>query len=134
MLGLAMPTNRGAIAEQDCELRPRGVPHDRLGTLFMAGDAAHIVPPAGVRGLNSAASDIYYLYHALVDHYTKREDAGLESYSRPALARVWKGQRFFWWMTTLLHRFSDSSNFDRRLQDTEARVSVLLAQAPRLAR
>jgi p-hydroxybenzoate 3-monooxygenase len=79
------------------------------------------VPPTGARGRNSAASDIDYLYHAhsLVHHYTKRDDAGLESYSRRALARVWKGQQFSRWMTTLLHRFPDSSNFDRRLQDTE---------------
>ena len=91
----------------------------RSGTLFLAGDAAHIVPPTGARGLNSAASDLYYLYHALVHHYTKRDNAGLGSHSRRARARVWKGQRFSWWMTTVLHRFRDSSNFDRRLQDTE---------------
>jgi len=91
----------------------------RYGNLFLAGDAAHIVPPTGARGLNSAASDIHYLYHALADHYTKGDDAGLEAYSRRALARVWKGQRFSWWMTTLLHRFPEDSPFDRRLQDTE---------------
>ena len=91
----------------------------RYGNLFLAGDAAHIVPPTGARGLNSAASDIHYLYHALVDHYRDRDDRGLEGYSRKALARVWKGQRFSWWMTTLLHRFPDSSPFDRRLQDTD---------------
>ena len=91
----------------------------RYGSLFLAGDAAHIVPPTGARGLNSAASDIYYLYHALVDHYKKGDDRGLDSYSQRALARVWKGQRFSWWMTTLLHRFPDSSGFDQRLQDTE---------------
>ncbi len=91
----------------------------RFGNLFLAGDAAHIVPPTGARGLNSAASDIYYLYHALLDHYTDRDDRGLDSYSRRALARVWKGQRFSWWMTSLLHRFPDSSPYDRRLQDTE---------------
>ena len=91
----------------------------RYGNLFLAGDAAHIVPPTGARGLNSAASDIYYLYHAMVDHYKKRDDSGLDTYSQKALARVWKGQRFSWWMTTLLHRFPDSSAFDRRLQDTD---------------
>lgn len=91
----------------------------RFGNLFLAGDAAHIVPPTGARGLNSAASDIYYLYHALVDHYEKRDDAGLDGYSEKALARVWKGQRFSWWMTTLLHRFPESSAFDRRLQETD---------------
>jgi p-hydroxybenzoate 3-monooxygenase len=91
----------------------------RYGSLFLAGDAAHIVPPTGARGLNSAASDIHYLYHALVDHYRAGDDRGLEGYSQKALARVWKGQRFSWWMTTLLHRFPEQSDFERKLQDTE---------------
>jgi p-hydroxybenzoate 3-monooxygenase len=91
----------------------------RHGNLFLAGDAAHIVPPTGARGLNSAASDIYYLYHALVDHYRKGDDRGLDGYSAKALARVWKAQRFSWWMTTLLHRFPDASPYEQRLQDTE---------------
>jgi p-hydroxybenzoate 3-monooxygenase len=91
----------------------------RHGTLFLAGDAAHIVPPTGARGLNSAASDIYYLYHALLDHYHRGDDRGLEGYSAKALARVWKAQRFSWWMTNLLHRFPDSSPYEQRLQDTE---------------
>lgn len=91
----------------------------RYGNLFLAGDAAHIVPPTGARGLNSAASDIYYLYHALVDHYAKGDNAGLEGYSANALARVWKAQRFSWWMTTMLHTFPESISYDRKLQDTE---------------
>jgi len=91
----------------------------RYGNMFLAGDAAHIVPPTGARGLNSAASDIYYLYHAMVDHYEKGDDKGLEAYSAKALARVWKGQRFSWWMTNLLHRFSADSGFDQRMQDTD---------------
>jgi p-hydroxybenzoate 3-monooxygenase len=91
----------------------------RYGRLFLAGDAAHIVPPTGARGLNSAASDIYYLYHALVDRYRTGDERGLDAYSQRALARVWKGQRFSWWMTMLLHRFPESSGFDQRLQDTE---------------
>jgi p-hydroxybenzoate 3-monooxygenase len=91
----------------------------RYGRLFLAGDAAHIVPPTGARGLNSAASDIYYLYHAMMDHYKKGDDAGLEDYSRRALARVWKAQRFSWWMTTLLHRFPDRIAYEDRLQDTD---------------
>ena len=91
----------------------------RYGRLFLAGDAAHIVPPTGARGLNSAASDIYYLYHALMDHYAKGDDAGLDAYSQKALARVWKAQRFSWWMTTLLHKFPDNSAYENRLQDTE---------------
>jgi len=91
----------------------------RWGNLFLAGDAAHIVPPTGARGLNSAASDIYYLYHALVAHYQRGDDSGLDGYSAKALARVWKAQRFSWWMTTMLHTFPDSIEYDRRLQQTE---------------
>ncbi|WP_245510682.1 4-hydroxybenzoate 3-monooxygenase [Antarcticimicrobium sediminis] len=91
----------------------------RYGNLFLAGDAAHIVPPTGARGLNSAASDIYYLYHALLDHYQNGDDTGLEEYSQKALARVWKAQRFSWWMTSLLHTFPDSIAYDKRLQQTD---------------
>jgi len=91
----------------------------RYGNLFLAGDAAHIVPPTGARGLNSAASDIYYLYHALLDHYQEGDDTGLEQYSQKALARVWKAQRFSWWMTSLLHTFPDSIAYDKRLQQTD---------------
>jgi p-hydroxybenzoate 3-monooxygenase len=91
----------------------------RYGRLFLAGDAAHIVPPTGARGLNTAASDVYYLYHALIDHYRKGDDSGLDSYSQTALARVWKAQRFSWWMTMLLHRFPDRVSYDDRLQETE---------------
>ncbi|WP_396267736.1 4-hydroxybenzoate 3-monooxygenase [Ideonella sp.] len=91
----------------------------RYGNLFLAGDAAHIVPPTGARGLNSAASDIYYLYHALVAHYQHGDDSGLENYSAKALARVWKAQRFSWWMTSMLHTFPDSGGYDQKLQETE---------------
>jgi p-hydroxybenzoate 3-monooxygenase len=91
----------------------------RYGNLFLAGDAAHIVPPTGARGLNSAASDIYYLYHALLAHYKQGDSSGLDNYSAKALARVWKAQRFSWWMTTLLHTFPANSEYDRKLQDTE---------------
>lgn len=91
----------------------------RYGNLFLAGDAAHIVPPTGARGLNSAASDIYYLYHAMVAHYKNGDDSGLESYSAKALARVWKAQRFSWWMTTLLHTFPDNIPYDQKLQQTD---------------
>lgn len=91
----------------------------RHGSLFLAGDAAHIVPPTGARGLNSAASDIYYLYHALTDHYARGDDAGLEAYSAKALARVWKAQRFSWWMTNMLHRFPSNLPYEDHLQDTE---------------
>lgn len=91
----------------------------RYGNLFLAGDAAHIVPPTGARGLNSAGSDIYYLYHALVSKYKEGDNTGLDTYSEKALARVWKAQRFSWWMTTMLHSFPDSIEYDQRLQDTD---------------
>ena len=91
----------------------------RYGNLFLAGDAAHIVPPTGARGLNSAASDIYYLYHALLAHYQQGDDSALDGYSAKALARVWKAQRFSWWMTTMLHTFPDSIEYDQKLQQTE---------------
>ncbi|MCB1417996.1 MAG: 4-hydroxybenzoate 3-monooxygenase [Notoacmeibacter sp.] len=91
----------------------------RYGNMFLAGDSAHIVPPTGARGLNTAASDIQYLYHGMVDHYQKGDSTGLEEYSAKALARVWKTQRFSWWLTTLLHRFPDMSEYDSRLQSAE---------------
>jgi p-hydroxybenzoate 3-monooxygenase len=91
----------------------------RYGNLFLAGDAAHIVPPTGARGLNSAASDIYYLYHAMLAHYQRGDDSGLDGYSAKALARVWKAQRFSWWMTTMLHSFPGSLEYDQKLQQTE---------------
>lgn len=91
----------------------------RYGNLFLAGDAAHIVPPTGARGLNSAASDIYYLYHALIAHFEKGDDTGLEQYSAKALARVWKAQRFSWWMTNMLHTYPDSISYEQKLQQTE---------------
>ncbi len=103
----------------------------RFGNLFLAGDAAHIVPPTGARGLNTAASDIFYLYHAFLDHYRRGSDHGLDSYSQRALGRVWKGQRFSWWMTMLLHRFPDSSPYERRLQETE--LAYLLSSREALA-
>ena len=91
----------------------------RYGNLFLAGDAAHIVPPTGARGLNSAASDIYYLYHAMLAHYQNGDSTGLDKYSEKALARAWKAQRFSWWMTTMLHTFPDSIAYDQKLQDTD---------------
>lgn len=88
----------------------------RYGNLFLAGDAAHIVPPTGAKGLNLAASDIYYLYHGFQDHYLKGDSTGLDAYSEKALARVWKAERFSWWMTNLLHRAPEGSETDLRLQ------------------
>jgi p-hydroxybenzoate 3-monooxygenase len=89
------------------------------GRLFLCGDAAHIVPPTGAKGLNTAASDIHYLFEALAEKYSERSDAGLNAYCEKALARVWKTQRFSWWMTNLLHHFPDQTSFDRRVQSAE---------------
>lgn len=91
----------------------------RFGRLFLVGDAAHIVPPTGAKGLNSAASDVHYLFEGLVEHYKSQNTAGLDAYSERALARVWKAQRFSWWMTSLLHKFPDHGDFDQRLQQTD---------------
>jgi p-hydroxybenzoate 3-monooxygenase len=90
----------------------------RVGRLLLAGDAAHIVPPTGAKGLNLAASDVRYLSHALAEHYREKSAAGLDHYSDRALARVWKAERFSWWMTTLLHTFPDSA-FDQKMQLAE---------------
>ena len=91
----------------------------RHGRLFLAGDAAHIVPPTGAKGLNLAASDVFYLWRALAEHYGEGSDAGLDAYSPTALRRVWKAERFSWWMTSILHRFPGSSGFEQRLQQAE---------------
>ena len=91
----------------------------RFGRLFLAGDAGHIVPPTGAKGLNLAASDVRYLSRALIEHYRDRSDAGLARYSEQALRRVWRAERFSWSMTRLLHHFPDHNGFDRKIQLTE---------------
>lgn len=96
----------------------------RHGRLFLAGDAAHIVPPTGAKGLNLAASDVFYLWQALVEFYTRRSSAGIDAYSARALSRVWKAERFSWWMTSQLHRFPESSGFDLKIQRSELEYLV----------
>ena len=91
----------------------------RFGRLFLAGDAAHIVPPTGAKGLNLAASDVFYLSEGLAQFYRDNSVAGIDAYSDRALARVWKAERFSWWMTALLHRFPGQTPFDLRLQRAE---------------
>ncbi|ESX18791.1 hypothetical protein X767_24045 [Mesorhizobium sp. LSJC264A00] len=91
----------------------------RFGRLFLVGDAAHIVPPTGAKGLNLAASDVRYLFAGLREFYLDKSPSGLEAYSAKALARVWKAVRFSWWMTTMLHRFPDTGEFGQRIQEAE---------------
>jgi p-hydroxybenzoate 3-monooxygenase len=91
----------------------------RFGRLFLAGDAAHIVPPTGAKGLNLAASDVGLLAHALAEFYGERSSAGIDHYSTRSLQRVWRAERFSWWFTSLMHRFPDGGDFAQRLQHAE---------------
>ena len=91
----------------------------RWGRLFLAGDAAHIVPPTGAKGMNLAVSDVTMLAEALIEKYADRSDAGIDGYSARALARVWKAERFSWWFTSVTHRFPTMDGFDRRIQIAE---------------
>jgi p-hydroxybenzoate 3-monooxygenase len=91
----------------------------RFGRLFLAGDAAHIVPPTGAKGLNLAAADVRVLARALVAFYGSRRTDLIEAYSETCLRRVWKAQRFSWWMTSMLHRFFGRTPFEDQLQLAE---------------
>ncbi len=91
----------------------------RFGRLFLAGDAAHIVPPTGAKGLNLAASDVHYLGEALREYYRDGSEAGIDAYSARALARIWKAERFSWSLTMLLHRFEQMNAFEQRMQEAD---------------
>jgi p-hydroxybenzoate 3-monooxygenase len=91
----------------------------RHGRLFLAGDSAHIVPPTGAKGLNLAASDVHYLSEALDAFYRRGDEGPLGGYSARCLSRIWKAERFSWWMTSLLHKLDDQSSFDRAIQLAE---------------
>ncbi|NRF66156.1 4-hydroxybenzoate 3-monooxygenase [Aquincola sp. S2] len=95
----------------------------RFGRLFLAGDAAHIVPPTGAKGLNLAASDVGFLWQAFDEHY-RGSASGLDGYSDRALHRVWKAERFSWWLTSLMHRFPDGGTFGARMQQAELEYLV----------
>ena len=91
----------------------------QFGRMFLAGDAAHIVPPTGAKGLNLAASDVGFLYQALRDFYQSGSQAGIDAYSERCLARIWNAERFSWWMTSLMHRFPEASDFETKVQAAE---------------
>ena len=103
----------------------------RWGRLFLAGDAAHIVPPTGAKGLNLAVSDVRLLAEALIEHYRASSDTAIDSYSQRALRRVWKVERFSWWATALLHTFPDTDDFGRRMQEAELDTLTRLESASR---
>ena len=96
----------------------------RFGRLFLAGDAAHIVPPTGAKGLNLAASDVKYLSSALIEHYRENSSAGIDHYSERCLRRVWKAERFSWWFTSLMHKFPETGEFGQKLQEAELEYLV----------
>ena len=91
----------------------------RFGRMFLAGDAAHIVPPTGAKGLNLAASDVGYLSQAFVEYYQQQSEAGIDRYSEQCLRRVWKAERFSWWMTSMLHNFPEAGEFNTKVQEAE---------------
>ena len=91
----------------------------RFGRMFLAGDAGHIVPPTGAKGLNLAATDVKYLSSAFIEHYRDRSDASLDAYSAKCLRRIWKAERFSWWMTTLMHRFPGEGEIAQKFQQAE---------------
>lgn len=91
----------------------------RYGRLFLAGDAGHIVPPTGAKGLNLAASDIRYLFDGLREYYQEKSESGIDAYSGRALQRIWKAERFSWWMTQTLHRFPSDGDFGQKIQHAE---------------
>ena len=91
----------------------------KFGSLFLVGDAAHIVPPTGAKGLNLAFSDVYYLFQSLKNYYKNDDKNAINYYSDRALTRVWKAIRFSWWMTTTLHKFPGQSSFDQKIQEAE---------------
>jgi p-hydroxybenzoate 3-monooxygenase len=91
----------------------------RFGRLCLAGDAAHIVPPTGAKGLNLAATDVKYLSSALIEFFQERSSAGIDHYSARCLRRIWRAERFSWWFTSLMHNFPDDGPIQARLQDAE---------------
>jgi p-hydroxybenzoate 3-monooxygenase len=129
-----LPTEGTILQKGVTGMRSLVVEPLQYGRLFLAGDAAHIVPPTGAKGMNLAFADVHYLSEALDAHYRRSDDGGLRNYSNRCLGRIWKAQRFSWWMTSLLHRFHDESAFDHKRQLAElAYVTTSRAAATCLA-
>jgi p-hydroxybenzoate 3-monooxygenase len=91
----------------------------RFGRMFLAGDAAHIVPPTGAKGLNLAATDVKYLGDAITEFYAEKSEAGIDNYSQRCLRRIWRAERFSWWFTSLMHQFPDTGGFGQKVQEAE---------------
>jgi p-hydroxybenzoate 3-monooxygenase len=118
--GVAERVTTGASIEKSiAPLRSFVAEPMRFGRLFLAGDAAHIVPPTGAKGLNLAASDVGFLAAAMREHYLERSDDGIEAYSERCLRRIWKAERFSWWFTSLMHQFPEAGEFGHRMQHAE---------------
>ena len=96
----------------------------RHGQLFLAGDAAHIVPPTGAKGLNLAATDVKYLSEAMIEFFNEKSNAGIDNYSQRCLKRIWRAERFSWWLTSLMHRFPDTGEFGQKIQEAELEYLV----------
>jgi p-hydroxybenzoate 3-monooxygenase len=119
-LGPDANITRGASFEKSiAPLRSFVTEPMRFGTLFLAGDAAHIVPPAGAKGMNLAVADVVVLSNAIAEYYSEGSEAGLNAYSGRALKRIWQAERFSWWFTGLTHRFPDTDAFSHRMQVAE---------------
>ena len=128
------PTEGTTLQKSVTGMRSFVVEPLQYGRLFLAGDAAHIVPPTGAKGMNLAFADVHYLSEALSAHYHQNKDQQLRQYSSKCLDRIWKAQRFSWWMTSLLHRFHDESGFDHKRQLAElSYVTTSCAAATSLA-
>ncbi|HWP11355.1 MAG TPA: FAD-dependent monooxygenase, partial [Ramlibacter sp.] len=91
----------------------------RCSRLFLAGDAAHIVPPTGAKGLNLAATDVKYLSRAFIEHYRDRSSHGIDHYSQTCLRRIWRAERFSWWFTSLMHKLPETGAFGQKVQEAE---------------
>ena len=120
----AQVTTGAAIEKSIAPLRSFVAEPMRFGTLFLAGDAAHIVPPTGAKGLNLAASDVGFLAQGLVEHYADKSAAGMAAYSQRCLARIWKAERFSWWFTSLMHKFPETGAFGQKMQHAELEYLV----------